>query len=608
MLAANPHANQGDGNVDPAGLRSLTSQLADDFGWLEQHCRQQPERATQAGQLRLAAALVRNCLGPYLDNQPPTPLHIAVVGGAGVGKSTIANFLNGVPAAESNPQAGFTRHPIAYVNANGPLPWPAGLGFLGPLQRLNEPSPANLDEDVYQVRRVPVDPAVASLLKEVVVWDCPDMTTWAASGYLPRLMEIAGLADIVIYVASDERYNDEAPTQFLRVLLQVGKPVLVCLMKMKEADAPALVSHFQREVLGKLAGQAIACLPIPFLTPAQVADPAQQAGKYRIPLLNQVAVLANPPAEARRRAAEGAARYLVSHQDDLLAAVRNDVAALQSWRDLVQAGQVDFDTRYYREFLTTEKYHHFDEALVRLMELLDLPGIGKLFSSTLWVIRTPYRLLRSLVNKALSRPEAAGQAELPVLEGALNAWLDLLHKEAARRADMHPLWAHVEKGFTDGLPESARERFQQGFKSFQLGLADEVERTARAIYEELEKSPGKRNVMRGLKFTLDAGAIGLTVAAGGIAWHDLILVPLAASITHQLVELLGKQYVDNQRDLARKRQQMLVTQYLSGPLSEWLTQWPASGGSTYERLQLALRRIPTAVKQLEAAVATRPPR
>ena len=77
-------------------------------------------------------------------------------------------------------------------------------------------------------------------------------------------------------------------------------------------------------------------------------------------------------------------------------------------------------------------------------------------------------------------------------------------------------------------------------------------------------------------------------------------MPLAASITHQLVELLGKQYVDTQREQARNRQQALVAQYISGPLAEWLTQWPATGGSAFERLQLALRRIPRRVQQLEA--------
>jgi hypothetical protein len=45
-----------------------------------------------------------------------------------------------------------------------------------------------------------------------------------------------------------------------------------------------------------------------------------------------------------------------------------------------------------------------------------------------------------------------------------------------------------------------------------------------------------------------------------------------------------------------------MKQHLSVPLAEWLAQWPATGGSDFERLQRALRRIPTAIAQLETRV------
>src|SRR5437870_9495519 len=237
--------------MDNSATRDLVNQLAEDLGWLEDHCRQRPEQAAHAGQLRLAAALVRNCIGPFLDGQPPSPIHVAVVGGAGAGKSTVVNFLTGAGAAEANPLAGFTRHPVAYANANGQLAWPAHNGFLGPLQRLTAPEPANFDRDVYQVRPVEEDPTSAGLLKDFIIWDCPDMTTWAATGYVPRLLEVAGLADVIVYAVSDERYIDEVPTQFLRLLLRAGKPVIVCLVKMKEAEAPALLAHFKQEVVSQ---------------------------------------------------------------------------------------------------------------------------------------------------------------------------------------------------------------------------------------------------------------------------------------------------------------------------------------------------------------------
>src|SRR5258706_5635685 len=139
--------------MQPSDHRTLCTQLADDLGWLEEHCRHQPDLSVHAGQLRLAAALVRNAIGPALDKQPPWLLHVEVVGGAGSGKSTVANFLTGSGPAEATPQAGFTRHPVAYVHGSNPLNWPAQAGFLGPLRKLSEPGPSNLDEDVYQIRR-----------------------------------------------------------------------------------------------------------------------------------------------------------------------------------------------------------------------------------------------------------------------------------------------------------------------------------------------------------------------------------------------------------------------------------------------------------------------
>jgi hypothetical protein len=591
--------------METLSARALTSQLADDLGWLEQHSRSQPEGGREAGQLRLAAAMVRNCVGPYLDNQPPTPLHIAVVGGAGAGKSTVANLLSGATAAEANPQAGFTRHPIAYTSTNGPVNWAAHIGFFAPLTRMTTPGPASIDEDVYQVRRVPTDPSTFDLLKDFVVWDCPDMTTWAATGYIPRLIEAAGLADVIVYVASDERYNDEIPTEFLKLLLQTGKPIVVCLMKMRPADADALVAHFQKEVLANMPGglgRGAATLAIPFLTPQQLADPARQAMRYRIPLLNQVAVLGSPAATARRRAVLGAMRYLQHNQEHLLNVAKQDVLAMQSWQALVQTGQAEFEQRYVREYLQSEKFRGFDEALVRLMQLLELPGIGMILSGALYVARTPYRLLRGLIRKAMSRPEVGSRPEGPILEEALTAWIDLLRKEAVRRASDHNLWAHVSQGFqSGGLSEGTRERFGQHFRAFQQGLSTEVDRTARAIYEELQKKPVLLNSLRGGKLALDAAAIGGTLAAG-IGWHDIILVPLVASLTHQLVELLGKQVIDAQREMTRQRQHALLKQYLSGPLAEWLAQWPATGGSSFERLQLALRRIPPAIAQLDERV------
>jgi 50S ribosome-binding GTPase len=603
--------------MDTLSTRTLTSQLGDDLDWLEQHSRNWPEQSQLTGQLRLGAALVRNCIGPFLDGQPPRPLHIVVVGGAGAGKSTVANLLCGVPAAEANPQAGFTRHPIAYTASTAPIQWSSFLGFLGPLTRLMTAGPSSIDEDVYQVRRVQTEQGLFDLLKDHVVWDCPDMTTWAAESYVSRLIEAAALADVIVYVASDERYNDEIPTQFLRMLLETGKPVIACIVKMREADAPALVAHFKKEVLGHLPNGVgrgvIDTLAIPFLTREQLANPAREAGKYRLPIINQVLVLDTPPAKPapgqpvgiRQRTVAGAANYLARTQDHLLDVARQDVQALETWKGMVASGQSDFVTRYVREYLSTEKFRGFDDAMVHLLDMLELPGIGRIISVPLYILRTPYRLLRDWLGRTFSRPDAVVRPEKPILDEDLAGWLDMLHKEAAHRGGSHQLWRHITQGFQSGtLPDGARERLEQGFRTFQVGLHAEIEHTARSLFEELAKKPVLLNTLRSGKLALDVAALGGTLALGPLNWHQVILVPLVASLTHQLVELLGWQVVDAQREATRQRQRALMVENVAKPLGEWLTQWPATGGSSFERLQLALRRIPDAISQINARVAT----
>jgi hypothetical protein len=586
--------------MDAADHRQLVSLLASDLAWLEDHSRRQPALAREAGQLRLAAALVRNVAGPFLDGEPNTPLHVAVVGGAGAGKSTVVNFLVGSAVADANPQAGFTRHPTAYIPANTSSGWMGHLGFLGPLRKLDEPAPADLDQDVYQIRRLPT--GSANSLGDVVVWDTPDMTTWAASGYVPRLIEVAGLADVIVYVASDERYNDEVPTQFLHLLVRAGKAVVVVLTKMTEGQADRIVEHFRTEVLSRFPkdGSGLPPVPVlalPYLPSDQLADPTGKAAAHRIPLINQVMVLADP-ATARKRTVDHALLYLSTAGGELLDVARQDLSAMDAWRNLVQTSRAEFDNRYKTEFLNGEGFRRFDEARERLLNLLELPGAGRAFAMALYVLRLPYRGLRSVIEKALTRPPAVNVGEAQVLDAAFRAWMDQLRAEAIRRADSHPLWRHVAVGFNSGLGEAANDQFQTLLRSYQVSSADEIEGAARAVTAGLEHKPAVLAFLRAGKLLLDMTAIALAFWAGGLDWPTIIYALLFVSAAHQVVELVVRQYVEGKRSAIRTRKMATVTQAVSGPMADWLARWPATGGSAYEKLQGALRRVPDTIAQL----------
>ena len=60
------------------------------------------------------------------------------------------------------------------------------------------------------------------------------------------------------------------------------------------------------------------------------------------------------------RTIRAATSYLKGRQTELLGVARDDLIALQTWRQLVQEGQVEFDARYRREYLMSERFHRFD--------------------------------------------------------------------------------------------------------------------------------------------------------------------------------------------------------------------------------------------------------
>ena len=100
---------------------------------------------------------------------------------------------------------------------------------------------------------------------------------------------------------------------------------------MREADAAPLIAHFQQEVVSRLPPGVVGCLAIPFLTPAQLADPRDW------PLISHpLAESSGRPGRFARRHAPaqvlGADRFLVQGVGVLLSVARKDLDALESWQ------------------------------------------------------------------------------------------------------------------------------------------------------------------------------------------------------------------------------------------------------------------------------------
>jgi GTP-binding protein EngB required for normal cell division len=585
---------------------STATKTVADLNWLEGFARKRTELHEAVIPLRLAAALIRNQVIPFFKQRPERPVHVVVVGGAGTGKSTVVNFLIGRAVAEVNPQAGFTRHPVAYVEAGSPAQLQLHEGILGPLRPIPGPVPSDRDEDVFQVRQLALaggaGPEPKSPLLQAVVWDCPDMTTWKANDYQTRLVETIGLADLVVYVASDERYNDAWPTQYLRYILQAGKPVAAVLTKMQTGDADALMQHFRQEIIAKIpeCTGVFAVVPLPQLSAAEQADPAGVGKLPRGAITQPIVWWLQHPQKTRRDSVQRALSFLNQFQDKLLVPARHDLAAVEQWDRWVEDGKRFFSERYQNEYLSGEQFHRFNAALVRLIELLELPGVGQIVSKTMHYLRAPYRWMKT----AFKRPDVNALPEAEVLAAGFQGWLDRLRRETLQQDKEHPIWKTLRDAFHDKRDEPLLKQLRRSVDEFSLKQSLETEATARAIYEELEKSPTTLNTLRGFKFSFEAA--GLTTAIMTAGTHLLLyplLLPFAASITQGLTEVLGKKYVDAQREKARDRQRVLFEQTLATPLAGELSAWPGSLIPTLPELRGVVDRLPLQLAELQQTVS-----
>jgi hypothetical protein len=491
---------------------------------------------------------------------------------------------------------------VALVAANSEGISALSFGTLGPLKPIAGPCPADRDEDVFQVRQVALpDASPLEPLQHAVIWDCPDMTTWKANHYQTRLVETIGLADLVVYVASDERYNDAWPTQYLQYILQTGKPVIACLTKMQLDQVEPILKHFREKVVAQIpeCTGISHIVAMPSLSLSEQLDPAGVGAHHRKSILEPVHLWLKQPHKTRRDSVQRAIRFLDQFQERLLTPGLHDLQAVKAWEDQVYTGEQTMLNRYQSEYLSGEQFPHFNIAMLKLMELLDLPGAGRYLSKVMHVLRSPYRWVKSWMQK----PTQAGPQEVQILLSSLQSWLDRLRLHVIQQEQDHPVPKVLREAFKGQHEALFKTKFTSQIHSFIQQQSIETENTARAIYEELGKQPTALNTLRGIKFSMEAASVaGVVFTAGAHFLLYPLLLPLAASITQGLTEALGKKYVDSVREKARSRQLQLFKETLTTPIASELLNWPYELVPELSNLKTISQRLPGSIQVLKQSL------
>jgi hypothetical protein len=518
---------------------------------------------------RFARALLDGRILPLLsDPSDRDPGHVVLFGGTNGGKSTVSNLLLGGEAAAMDTLARHTQlpeafHPgedVAFLDA-----FPSRLP--GYARYAPGSAPRRTDEALRAGGFEPGVVLTPHAPGPFVVWDTPDVSTEEGMRFLPGVIDVLGLADLVLFVVTKESYADHRGRLLRTMVLDAGIPALVVVNKFD--GGTTLLDDVRRKVAGVAEGAAG---DHPAVGPDRVHPLPSVSGTDELQRLRALAdtdaaraLVARVRAEVATPAHDRVPRvrtmlaYLDRNRDDLLLPLADEVAMSKRWQKVVAQAQIDLLAAYRRSYLDGQRYDEFNLAVARFLDLLELPGPGRMVSRAASLIRKPMRAAMSGVRSAFGggSPAAPGGHERPAVDEAVDRFLAAVRgrAESLSQEDPHPRWRALSATLLD--PEFAAARHQAvdaAYPEYRQRVDQAVARRSRKLLDMVEKRPNVRRALQGSKLVLDAAATVSVVLVGGLDPSDLVIAPLVAPVLRILLEAIGHEHMEGEKRALKDEQ------------------------------------------------------
>jgi len=545
--------------------------------------------------LRFAHSLLAMKLRPALESDwlDKDPVHISLFGGTNSGKSTLLNVLLGRSVAGMNVTARFSQHPEAYCEPSLGDAWldEFPTRFESYERHRDRHPPRQTDVELgssgYRPALAVLDPerisdtALASpVAGSAVLWDAPDFSTEHAAFWIGSVLDAVALADVVVMTVTDESYADERGAVLMRMISSAGVHLFVVANKLPDtgellADIQAKLDENWRGRGSGLPRQNLYALPLVDGSSADERLTALLASDAAAKLRDGLAAEARRGKQLKRKVVVDSARFLDKRRAEILEPLRKEIEAANAYAALVDnVTRDEFLVRYRRDYLDGEKYEEFNAALVRLMELLDVPGIGPIVKLLSEMARVPLRLAKGLLSNLFSGGKSAPvvPAEKEAIGSLFEAWLSALkaHAQLLATRNPHPAWHQVAKSIdSPAFQDELARGFASGYERYRGTIEQELRDSARQIYAELEKRPKMLNMLRGANLAGNLAVTGGAVLSGGLSPSDFVIGPAVSGLWRILISEGLDVYVRSQEQSLKSRQlglmQELVQDTLVGP-------------------------------------------
>jgi predicted GTPase len=482
-------------------------------------------------QLLFTEAFIRK--GNLLKLSANSPLQIAVIGPTQAGKSSITNLILNSPLAGVSPLAGYTVHPQGFCCHATSDECLDLQNYFGRFQQLNINELSHDRHDCYGLTDNKSDPP---LLPRCVFWDTPDFDSIDSADYREGVIRTIALADIVVLVVSKEKYADQSVWEMMSMIELFHQPTLICVNKLVEGTEDLIIRSLEEKWHHARNDEFPDVIPLYYQKQTtmpvwptsrdrqffQLAKKVTQQDhfKYQNDLLN---------------------KYWHSWMEPIVA----EHEAARLWHALVDKSINQALDEYKRDYLDHPHYYDtFQNALVELLGLLEIPGISKVLTKTRRILTWPVRKIFG-IGKKYTPPFSQEETLLKQIGEHLLISLSDQLLEKIDSDTKQPKWWKDTYSILRNQRNELLIEFDRKILNYCNYFQQDVEATANRLYEKLSEHPIILNGLRATRVTTDAAAMALVIQTGGIGVHDLIITPAMLSITSLLAESAVGSYMGN---------------------------------------------------------------
>ena len=497
---------------------------------------------------------------------------VAVVGPTQVGKSTVVNLLLGSELAGVNPLAGYTKHLQGFAVGGEDAQLHAIERYFAGWEQAE---PGGLDAEkthTYSLTRVP-EGGTQLTDPPYLIWDTPDFDSFSSRRYRASVMEIIGASDLIVAVLSKEKYGDLSVWNMLDLIRTLNRRIVIIVNKLSDDAREVILDAVRRRLKEHgFVDPAIAVVPLPYRSGAMKGLATDKSAV----VLRTVAGenLALDSTAGRITAAAG---FVRDRWVDWVAPVKTEHRCQAQWEAAVEETLREGVGFYRQQYLETQQYDAFRLAVIRLLELLEVPGLAKPLSQMRRVITWPLRKLWSgVLGAGRADPDQRG-IESAILAEILRHMQTAVRRLALDRSqptDPGSYWWEAVGATVDSRWPDLENRFAAAVLDYQQDFAPEIERAGVALFDRLKQHPATLNALRVARVTTDAAGVVLAVKTGGMGINEVVLTPAMLSLTSFLTESAVGSYARSVEETLKRKQLARVEQLLTSQFAAPMQQVP----------------------------------